>query len=110
MTLRPLLALVAVAFAGTVHADVGDPQVRSDHPWYPGELACSTFERLFATQAEVYRRVVGMEPKTDEQKALASWLWRNTHYYHAEDGRQDIWGKGFDHADNWTRDYWTGLF
>ena len=36
-------------------ADVGDPQIRTDHPWYPGELACSTFERLFATQATRYR-------------------------------------------------------
>ena len=34
-----------------VSADVGDPQLRTDHPFYPGELACSTFERLFASQA-----------------------------------------------------------
>jgi hypothetical protein len=51
-----------------------------------------------------------VEPRTEEQKALASWFWRNTHYYHAEDGRQDLWGKGFAHSDNWTREYWTGLF
>ena len=42
----------------------GDPQVKTDHPWYPGELACSTFERLQATQAEVYERVVGRKPAT----------------------------------------------
>jgi hypothetical protein len=113
MTLhRKLTIVVAMAalVAPPTRADVGDPQVRTDHPWYPGELACSTFERLFATQAEQYRRVVGVEPTTDEQKALASWFWRNAHYYHAEDGRQDLWGKGFAHADNWTREYWTGLF
>ena len=46
------LALVA-AVAPPAAADVGDPQVRTDHPWYPGELSCSTFERLFATQAGV---------------------------------------------------------
>jgi hypothetical protein len=103
-----LLALLAIVIP--VRADVGDPQVRTDHPWYPGELACSTFERLFATQAEAYRRVVGVEPKTEEQKALAAWFWRNTHYYHGEDGRQDISGKGFAHEENWTREYWTGLF
>jgi hypothetical protein len=91
-------------------AGVGDPQIRTDHPWYPGELACSTFERLFVTEAEQYRQVVGVEPQTDEQKALASWFWRNTHYYHAEDGRQDLYGKGFADQANWTRDYWTGLF
>ncbi len=111
--LRRLVAAmgVAVVLAGSAaRADVGDPQVGTDHPWYSGELTCSTFERLFATQAEQYRRVVGATPTTDEQKALASWFWRNTHYFHAEDGRQDLFGKGFAHADNWTREYWTGLF
>src|SRR5438128_11181979 len=88
MLLLPIMAV-------SVRADVGDPQVRTDHPWYPGELACSTFARLFATQAEVYQRVVGVRPASDEQKALASWLWRNTHYAHAEDGAEDLWGRGF---------------
>src|SRR4029077_15781803 len=94
---RPVAVCLAVAAltGGAARADVGDPQVRTDHPWYPGELACSTFERLFATQAEVYQGVVGCRPMSDEQKALASWLWRNTHYAHAEDGAEDLWGRGF---------------
>lgn len=108
------LAVVGVAVAalagGPARADVGDPQVRTDHPWYPGELSCSTLDRLFATQAANYRRVVGVKPTTDEQKALASWFWRNANYYHGLDARQDIWGKGFAHEGNWTREYWTGLF
>jgi hypothetical protein len=104
-----MVVLIALAPA-PVRADVGDPQVRTDHPWYPGELAVSTFERLFATQAEAYRRAVGTAPKTDEERALAAWFWRNTHYYHGEDGRQDLWGKGFGHNENWIREYWTGLF
>src|SRR5438105_10415852 len=113
MTLLRLTAVVVALSASaavSARADVGDPQIRTDHPWYPGELACSTFERLFATEAEQYRRVVGVEPQTDEQKALASWFWRNAHYYHAEDGQQDLCGKGFADEANWTRDYWTGLF
>src|SRR5205823_1039831 len=89
----PLPAVLCTAFLllGGVHAraGVGDPQVRTDHPWYPGELACSSFEALFATQAELYQRVVGVKPRTDEQKALAAWLWRNTHYYHGEEGAED---------------------
>src|SRR5438067_12824509 len=105
-----LLFALALLTAQPVLAGVGDPQVRTDHPWYPGELACSTFERLFATQAAAYRRVVGTAPTTDEQKALASWFWRNTHYYHALDGRQDLFGRGYAHEENWTREYWTGLF
>ncbi len=103
--------LLVCLIAGPAHADVGDPQVRTEHPWYPGELACSTFERLFATQAELYQRVTGRPVKTEEDKVLASWLWRNTHYWHGEEGGEDLWavgcGKG---ADTKLREYWTGLF
>ena len=92
-------------------ADVGDPQIRTDHPWYPGELACSTFERLFATQAEAYKRVTGRDCTADEDKALAAWLWRNTHYWHGEEGAENLWGQGFRKGlDGRTREYWTGLF
>ncbi len=95
----------------TARAGVGDPQIRTDHVWYPGELACSTFQRLFVSQAELYCHVVGVTPTTDEQKALAAWLWRNTHYWHGEEGAEDLWGKGFTHgSDLRTRAYWTGLF
>src|SRR6476469_3802472 len=58
-------------------ASVGDPQLKTDHPWYPGELSCSSFERLFHTQAEIYRRATGRGVASDEDKALASWYWRN---------------------------------
>ncbi len=106
------LACLALALlTAPAGADVGDAQLKTDHPWYPGELSCSTFERLFATQAELYQRVAGTLPKTDEQKALASLLWRNSHYWHGEEGPEDLWGKGFKtNADSRTREYWTGLF
>lgn len=109
---RPFTGAVAVLLlTGTVRAGVGDPQIRTDDPWYPGELACSTFERLFATQAEAFRRVVGHPPATEEERALASWLWRNTHYAHGEEGAEDLWGAGFTSGgDLRTREYWTGLF
>jgi hypothetical protein len=104
-------SIVTLSIAGaTVSADVGDPQIRTDHPWYPGELACSTFERLFATQAEQYERATGKRVTDDEQKALASWFWRNTHYAHAEEGSENLWGRGFTQGDLRTREYWTGLF
>lgn len=103
-------ALLALAPA-SVRAGAGDPQVATDHPWYPGELSCSTFDRLFATQAAVYQRVTGRDCSSDEDKALASWLWRNAHYFHAEEGAQDLWGKGFRKGgDLRNREYWTGLF
>src|SRR5881392_711409 len=106
--------LLWTVLAGVAAADVGDPQTKTDHPFYPGELSCSTFERLFATQADVYLKITGAKPKSDEEKALASWCWRNLHYWHGEEGTEDLWGKGFHPGeppgDYYTRDYWTGLF
>jgi hypothetical protein len=110
---RLIIIALSLIFVGYLpaRADVGDPQIRTDHPWYPGELACSTFPRLFATQAALYKRVVGMRPATDEHKALAAWLWRNTHYAHGEEGAEDLWGQGFGKGgDVRSREYWTGLF
>lgn len=106
------LPTIAALLIGTSRllADVGDPQIRTDHPWYPGELACSSFSRLFATQSEQYKRATGIVPKTDQDKALASWFWRNTHYAHGEEGAEDLWGTGFTKGDLRTREYWTGLF
>jgi hypothetical protein len=94
-----------------VRADVGDPQVRTEHPWYPGELACSTFDRLFATQAKAFHDVIGRSPVSDEDRALASWLWRNTHYAHAEAAGECLWTSEFAGGlDPIGREYWTGLF
>lgn len=103
-----IVAMMLVG-AASVFAGVGDPQIKTDHPWYPGELSCSTFERLFKTQAEVYKRVTGRGVESDEDKALASWFWRNTHYAHAEEGKGDYFEAGWAKAD-WNRDYWFGLF
>lgn len=106
-----LALLISSYFAAIATAGVGDPQIHTDHPWYPGELACSTFERLFAAQGDVYERVVGVRPKSDEEKVLAAWLWRNTHYWHGEEGAHDLWGQGFTKGlDMRGRDYWTGMF
>jgi hypothetical protein len=100
---------IIVCLTSSAFAEVGDPQLRTDHPWYPGELAISSFERLAKTQAEVYERVTGRRVKTDEDKALAAWLWRNTHFAHGECGAPDAFDRGFRNGD-WVRDYWLGLF
>jgi hypothetical protein len=107
-TITPLITLLLL-HAPVLFAAVGDPQIKTDHPWYPGELSCSTFDRLFATQAALYKRVTGREATTDEDKALASWYWRNLNYAHGEDGQCDVFAKGYKQAE-WNRDYWTGLF
>ncbi|KAA5539013.1 hypothetical protein FYK55_25805 [Roseiconus nitratireducens] len=106
-----LLGLSIPGLTTPARAEVGNPQIRTDHPWYPGELAISTFERLFETQAACYRRVTGRSVQTDQDKALAAWLWRNTHYWHGEAGRRDLWGEGFrEGSDTRLREYWNGLF
>ena len=98
MTRTRLLASAALAalIGSTATAGTGDPQVRTDHPWYPGELAFSNFDRLFAHQAELFARVDGRRVESDEDRALASWMWRNTHYWHGEEGKSDLWGQGFE--------------
>ena len=103
------VALVLAALASPALAAVGDPQVKTSHPWYPGELSCSTFDRLFKTQAELYNRVTGRPVDTDEDKGLASWYWRNLHYAHGEEGSIDCFAAGHAKGE-WNRDYWTGLF
>ena len=106
-----VVVFITTAIVTKVFGGVGDPQVATDHPWYPGELAFSTFERLAETQAALYERVVSVRPTSDEQRVLAAWLWRNTHYWHGEQGVEDLWGTGFHNTmDSATRDYWTGLF
>jgi hypothetical protein len=107
MQAHVLLALLLAA--GLALAEVGDPQTKTEHPWYPGELSCSTFERLFKTEADLYTRITGRKVDNDEDKALAAWYWRNLNYFHADDGQLDYWGKGFKTAD-YNRDFWTGLF
>jgi len=100
-----LCLLTSVTFAS-----VADPQLKTDHPWYPGELSCSTFDRLFATQSALYKKITGRDVNTDEDKALASWYWRNLHFAHGEEGRCDWFGEGKRGDAEPNRDYWTGLF
>lgn len=107
----PRRQLPALAIASTLTAAVGDPQLATDHPWYPGELAMSSFDRLAATQASQYERATGHRADSDHHKALASWFFRNTHYAHGEEGKENLWGTGFaNDSQHATREYWTGLF
>src|SRR5688572_23046238 len=103
-----LVALMGLAVRAT--AGVGDPQLRTDHDYYPGEFACSTFERLFEQQRKQYEWMTGIAATNEHHGALASWAWRNTHYAHGEEGAENLWGKGFTGGDLRTREYWTGLF
>ena len=108
---RHLIATLLLPAVTSLHAGVGDPQLSTDHPWYPGELAMSSFERLAATQAKQYEAATGIYPVSDHDRALAAWFFRNTHFAHGEEGKENLWGKGFSNdTHHATRDYWTGLF
>ncbi|MEI8243721.1 MAG: hypothetical protein WCI17_10680 [bacterium] len=102
--------LLVFAFAGLLAipslAGVGDPQTRTDHPWNPGELSCSTFDRLFQTQAEQYTRVTGRKVDSEEDKALASWFWRNRNHWHSEMVGENY----FPGGEGLVREYWSGIF
>ena len=100
--------------ASPQHVIVGDPQLKTDHPWFPGELSCSTFDRLFATQAALYERVTGRKADTDEDKAIASWYWRNLNFYHNYSPRENLWNEKIATENHNNKDvvyeYWSGLF
>jgi hypothetical protein len=106
--LKVVACSVVLLLSRSLCAGVGDPQLKTDHPWYPGELSCSTFARLFKTEAELYRRTTGREVRTDEDKALAAWYWRNLNYWHGEEGQRDCFSGKF--GGDKGREYWTGLF
>src|SRR5947209_2779340 len=107
-TLHAILLIITVFAAFRVHASTGDPQLKTDDPWYPGELSCSTFPRLFKTQAALYQRVTGRAVASDEDKALAAWYWRNLNYWHGEEAQRDCFSGKF--GGDKGREYWTGLF
>ena len=55
--------------------------------------------------------MTGRKVDTPEDKALASWYWRNLHYFHCDEGACDYWGAGFTKGgDLFNREYWQGLF
>jgi len=104
------LVLFCAAHVETFAASsgVGDPQMMTDHPFWQGELSCSNFARLIKNQSDLFSRVTGRKTDNDEGKALASWYWRNTHYFHCTMlPEPDILKKD---QHEFARDYWTGLF
>ncbi len=105
------ILVCALVLSGSALAGVGNPQVTTEHPFYPGAGACNSFWSLQSAQAKLYQHVTGKKVTTDQDKALAAWLWRNTHYWHGEPGAEDIWGQGFGKGpDSTQREYWTGLY
>ncbi|MFH1667209.1 MAG: hypothetical protein ABIA17_06590, partial [Elusimicrobiota bacterium] len=111
MKTRIFILLVQLfIFCAQVSGRVGDVQMKSDHSWYPGELACSTFDRLFAFQSQIYTRTTGRTTVSDQDKAVASWFFRNIYYYHAFEGHEDLGYTTVGATPHFNDDYWKGLF
>ena len=111
-----LVVLAVLIGSVPVMAGVGDPQIMTDHPYFAGELSCSTVQRTAETAYNQYRRRTGLEVTSGQDKALALWFWRCTHYWHTEDAYMDYWGSGFGDGqsptggDMFPREYWLALF
>ncbi|MDB6133178.1 MAG: hypothetical protein JWM59_1421 [Verrucomicrobiales bacterium] len=65
---------------------------------------------IAAGKAELIARAKPFSRGGYEEKALASWAWRNAHFAHGEEGAEGLWGGGSTKGDRRTREYWTGLF
>ncbi|HYF48704.1 MAG TPA: PKD domain-containing protein, partial [Planctomycetota bacterium] len=59
---------------------VGDPQIKTDHTYYQGELAYSTLPRLVASALNTPGRPT--TGNTARDNVLKLWYWRVEHYYH----------------------------
>ncbi|HXG59794.1 MAG TPA: hypothetical protein VNO22_00330 [Planctomycetota bacterium] len=76
-----LLAFLGVLGAGAAAAaQVGDPQLETDDPYYPGEGAMSTPSRAVAHALRVPRGALGNTSPRD--KLIRLFLWRAEHYAH----------------------------
>lgn len=77
-TLLVLLGMLAAATAAA--AQVGDPQLETDDPFYPGEGAMSTPSRAVNHALRIPRGALGSASNRD--KLIRLFLWRAEHYAH----------------------------
>lgn len=77
-----------------VRAGVGNPQIRTDHPLYPGELAYSTLDRFAHSIINSGDWGLGLGD-SHRDIALKLWLWKITHTMH--DFTPKLWTAWLDH-------------
>ena len=111
--LSHVVMVTVLSLTAQALADVGDPQVRTDHPWYPGELAISTFDRLCSRRKPRFTSaLLAMRVDSDEHQAP----WRRgcgeTRTIGMDKLATVIFGaKGLPpEATLRLREYWNGLF
>ncbi len=74
------LAVLAAAGALAAPAQAGDPQLKTDHPYYPGELGMSTPQRAVQTALSTPRGTLGSS--TNRDKMIRLFLWRAETFAH----------------------------
>ncbi len=74
------LAFLTVGSNAFAANAVGDPEIKTDHTYYQGELAYSTITRLIASALATPGRPTTGE--TNKDQVLKLWFWRLEHYYH----------------------------
>ncbi len=72
-------ALLALSLG--LSAQVGDPQIGTDHPYFPGEKAMSTPARVRDFSNAVPRGT--LTAANDREKLIRLFLWRAEHFSHA---------------------------
>ncbi|HTL53629.1 MAG TPA: DNRLRE domain-containing protein, partial [Planctomycetota bacterium] len=81
--LMAALIIGAIFLAGPLHAvSVGDPEIKTDDTYFPGELALSTLPRIVAHAYSIPRGTVGSS--TEHDKLIKLFLWRCEHFTHLE--------------------------
>ena len=107
-----LVAALVLSLAGVSLAGVPDPQIKTDHPVYGGELTCSTLDRAVAEAYRVFAERYGHQPETDSEKLVALWIWQCEHHMHACDPYVYGGPGQIDAKDGWmeTRDWQLGQF
>ncbi|HYE06174.1 MAG TPA: hypothetical protein VEL07_11735 [Planctomycetota bacterium] len=71
---------LSITAAGAATSAVGDPEIKTDHPYYQGELAYSTVDNLVASALNTPGRPSTGDPVKDT--ILRLYYWRLEHYYH----------------------------
>jgi len=73
---------LVTASSAVAWAQTGDPQLSTDHPYYPGEGAISTPARAVAHALATPRGSLGNS--TNRDKLIRLFLWRAEHYAHLD--------------------------
>jgi len=74
------VSVFVLAFSASAWAQTGDPELKTDHPYFPGEAAMSTPTKAVAHALAIPRGSLGNS--TNRDKLIRIFLWRGEHFAH----------------------------